>query len=695
MNLLKQILKKFLISFGVLLFTQIAFSQTFIEGEAQTEFHKSAYIGERVVLSGKDSFISGQDSIFFMWSFVSKPEDSKAKLLLADTDSPYFYPDKEGFYTARLYVYYDLFISEQKDIVIYAKPSSRPVAVAGGDEAVQSGTLVDLDGSLSFYFGPKDQLSYEWVLESAPRNSSAYIYFPNRSQSSFYADIAGVYLVRLTVKADQSQVSLPDYKVVRVGTGTASSPVASTGEDQVVITGENLNLTGTVSYSGSESLSYEWKIEKAPENSSPNLSNTNSLTPTFTTDLDGEYLLSFQATAGNLKGALAFITILSVQKPKALILDSNIIAFTNSNIELNGNPSFDPLGQNLSYEWTVLDSPQGSSTNFSNNRSPKTSFSADIAGDYTLQLIVQNSHFPSDPVQARISLISESSIQSNAGLDRTIIAGSRLNLSASSSTGENIKYFWTLREKPDFSLAEVLENHIENPNVFIDKAGSYIFRLQVEREGRLFPPDYVTFNAVLPQGTEIFSESFNPSTQSLLLPISQCEEVNRTFAVQNPANKEIFVFLNNQGVEESFISLNGQALTGLLEYENSSSSFVYPVVLTEDNRLSLRLRGLSSRSLNLKIIEKSSSQSLPSFPILTAQDISVSLGGTASSSISPSSGLTYSLLEDPLYGSASVNSQAVVRYTSNGDVLSDDYIVVKAVNLEGLVNVIVITVRVR
>ena len=319
-----------------------------------------------------------------------------------------------------------------------------------------------------------------------------------------------------------------------------------------------------------------------------------------------------------------------------------------------------------------------------------TSFSADTEGNYVLGLHVENPHFSANQKQIRIRLIAPSSFRAEAGNNQVITAGSLLILSASSSTGTELNYFWSLIDKPSLSQAEVTENQSLNTNVLLDKTGAYVFRLQVEKEGFLSPPDYVVFNSVLPTGTETFNESFNPDTASLDLPISECTEVTRTITVTSPEDKDFFMLFENQGVEEIFVSLNGQALTGRLEHE--TNTFVYPVSLEESNTLSLRLRGLSSNQLRVKIIEKSASQTFGTPPALTAGNLNVSLGHSGSVSITGGTGLTYSILEEPVYGTASVNSSGMVTYTSDGTLAEEDFILVKAVNSDGLASVVLIKV---
>ena len=671
--------------FMVLVFSpQFVFSQELIRGELETGGHRVAEIGERVVIDSGESEIEGASALSYIWSFVSKPEDSKALLFSVNESETSFVPDKRGVYVVRLYIYSAGFISERKDTITFVEPPEvRSMAVAGLDVSVLPGSLVDLSAEGSFHFGNEEDLNYEWVLELVPEGSSAQIYFPHNKQTSFYADVEGLYLARLTVFAENSQLSFPAYKIVRVEGAIANSPVANAGDDKAVLTGEDFTLSGSVSYTGSETLTYEWRIESAPLGSLASLENAQSLNPVFRTDTSGLYVLSFQAVAGDLKGAPDFIELSSYQKPIALALDSDIIALTDQQVALDGSSSFDPDGLSLKHSWTVLQKPQKSLAQVSDSLLPRADFSANKEGEYLLELSVKNSHFSSEPKRVKVRLISPSFFKAEAGSSQVVAAGSSLSLSASSSMGSHLGYFWSLIEKPELSQADLLDNRLFNPTMSFDKRGAYIFKLQVIKEGFLSEADYVALNAVLPMGTNVFKEEFKPQAQSLAFSISECEEITRQISISD-TNKEYFIWFENEGVEEYFVLLNGKALTGRL---NSSSDIsVYPVSLEAMNSLSVRLRGLSENKLKIKILEKSAVQDLPTAPSLTDKFFIVSLGSSGSASVGGGAGLTYSVLEEPEYGTAVVSPSGLVTYTSNGTAAEKDFTVIKAVDSQGLVS---------
>ena len=68
----------------------------------------------------------------------------------------------------------------------------RPIANAGGDQTVDVGATVVLDGSGSS--DPDlDPLTYDWVLVSKPPTSGAALQNPTSVNPTFVADVAGDY----------------------------------------------------------------------------------------------------------------------------------------------------------------------------------------------------------------------------------------------------------------------------------------------------------------------------------------------------------------------------------------------------------------------------------------------------------------------------------------------------------------------
>lgn len=90
-------------------------------------------------------------------------------------------------------------------------------------------------------------------------------------------------------------------------------------------------------------------------------------------------------------------------KPVARI-DGTLIVQQGKTVYLDGTNSSDPSASgypNLTYSWTLLSSP-GGSTAILNPSAAQVSFVADAAGTYKVKLVVNNGSSDSDPAYADI-----------------------------------------------------------------------------------------------------------------------------------------------------------------------------------------------------------------------------------------------------------------------------------------------------
>lgn len=79
-----------------------------------------------------------------------------------------------------------------------SSPNVAPVANAGSNQSVTTGTLVTLDGSASSDAN-SDPLTYSWTLTSKPASSSATLTGSATVGPTFTADVAGDYIASLVV----------------------------------------------------------------------------------------------------------------------------------------------------------------------------------------------------------------------------------------------------------------------------------------------------------------------------------------------------------------------------------------------------------------------------------------------------------------------------------------------------------------
>ncbi len=170
-----------------------------------------------------------------------------------------------------------------------------------------TGSLVTLDGSGSSD-ADGDSLSYSWTFTTRPAGSLAVLSDPAAPKPAFTADIDGQYAVSLTVN-DGTVTSVADS--VRVTAATSNSaPVANAGPDQNVATGSAVFLLGSNSSDADgDLLTYAWAFTDKPAGSSATLVNAETFRPSFTADLDGQYVLSLIVNDGTVNSVPDTVTV--------------------------------------------------------------------------------------------------------------------------------------------------------------------------------------------------------------------------------------------------------------------------------------------------------------------------------------------------------------------------------------------------
>ena len=174
----------------------------------------SVLTGARVVLDGSRSYDPNGDPIAFAWTLTTRPPGSTAALAGAAGARPSFVADVAGTYVATLVVSDGRSSAAPATVVITASAAgAAPVADAGPDQVVMPQRAVQLDGRAS-YDADGDALAYGWTLVTRPVGSAAVLAAAGSAQPTFYADVAGDYVVRLVV-SDGRFASAADTVVIR------------------------------------------------------------------------------------------------------------------------------------------------------------------------------------------------------------------------------------------------------------------------------------------------------------------------------------------------------------------------------------------------------------------------------------------------------------------------------------------------
>jgi len=276
--------------------------------------------------------------------------------------------------------------------------ASDPIANAGEDQSVYVGDHVTLSGSGSDEDGDYP-LTYSWTLIGRPANSAATLTGANTESPSFFADRAGTYTAELVVTDRGGAQSLPDPVVIST---INTPPVADAGEDQsVTLTGTIVTLISASYDDDGDDITLSWALS-APAGSSAMLDDTTSTTPSFTADVNGDYTATLTVSDGEFNVVDTAVVSFANVAPVADAGENQAVRVADA-VLLDGSNSRDDNGDSLSYLWSLVSAPAGSSASIDPNDTEMTSFVPDVSGTYVINLVVSDGIVESAPSMATIT----------------------------------------------------------------------------------------------------------------------------------------------------------------------------------------------------------------------------------------------------------------------------------------------------
>ncbi|MFH2066635.1 MAG: PKD domain-containing protein [Pseudomonadota bacterium] len=448
--------------------------------------------GQTITLNGGGSSDVDGDPLTYSWAFTSRPVGSTAALSSPTAINPSFTIDVSGDYTVQLIVN-DGTANSTPDTVNISTNNSAPVANAGPDQAGVHGQTITLNGGGSSDVDG-DPLTYSWAFTSRPAGSTATLSSLTAVNPNFTIDKSGDYTVRLTVN-DGTVNSVPD--TVNISTNN-SAPVANAGTDQAGVHGQTITLNGSGSSDvDGDPLTYSWAFTSRPAGSTATLSSPTAVNPNFTIDVSGDYTVRLTVNDGTVNSAPDTVSISTNNSAPVANAGSDQSGANGELITLNGSGSSDVDGDPLTYSWAFTSRPAGSTATLSSSTAVNPSFSIDVSGDYTLQLIVSDGAVNSTPDTVTIST-ENSAPEADAGTDQTVIVSDTVTLDGSGSEDADwdpLTYAWSFSSRPFGSGAELLNSTTVSPTFTADVVGSYVVQLIVNDGSVNSTPVSVTITA--------------------------------------------------------------------------------------------------------------------------------------------------------------------------------------------------------
>jgi RHS repeat-associated protein len=491
---------------------QVAISDVNSPPVANAGANQTLVAGTTVQLNGTGSTDVDGDFLTYSWAILSAPQGSTAALSNATLVNPTFFADKSGTYVVQLIVN-DGTVNGQPSTVTITSQNAPPVANAGPNQTVTTQTTVQLDGSKSTDVDG-DSLTYHWSLASVPQGSRAILSNATVVNPTFVTDEKGTYVAQLivnddTVNSAPSQLTISDVN---------SPPVANAGPNQTINVGTIVQLDGSHSTDvDGDPLTYRWAILSAPSGSSATLSSTSAVQPTFIADRVGTYVVQLIVNDGTVDGQPSTVTISTSDVPPVANPGPNRAVVVNTAVTLDGSGSTDSDSQPLSYQWSLLSAPVGSSASLASPSGVTTSFKADLPGNYVVQLMVNDGFLNSAAATLTISTNDVPPV-ANPGPNQTVKTGTTVQLdgtASSDSVNRPLTYRWAILSQPSGSTSVLSNANSAKPTFVPAVVGLYVVQLIVNDGYVDSQPATMTVTATSPNQPPVVNAGPN---QTISLP---------------------------------------------------------------------------------------------------------------------------------------------------------------------------------
>jgi hypothetical protein len=265
-----------------------------------------------------------------------------------------------------------------------------------------------------------------------------------------------------------------------------AAPVARTAPPQNVVLGQTVTLDGTASSDANgDTLSYTWSWVSKPDGSVASLDSSTVAKPSFIVDLPGLYAASLTVRDGQTssESVLAVVTGIERNEPPVAATGAKQSVVTESVVTLDGSTSSDPNRDRLTYKWSLVSKPEGSTAVLDKPLEVKSTFTADKPGFYAATLVVSDGKLSSETtvvtVQASGLNAAPIAVTSPA---QSVLVGAVVQIDGLGSSDPNrdeLLYKWSMVTKPTGSSADVLSKDKVRTEFTADVPGVYVVGLTV------------------------------------------------------------------------------------------------------------------------------------------------------------------------------------------------------------------------
>jgi len=553
-------------------------------------------------LDGSKSYDFEKDTLSFNWSTPSNIVLSDSLIAKPTFTAPNWMVDTSVFITLQVSDYFEKSAIDTLELFIVS--NLPPIAIAGLDQLVKPDSIVMLDGSASYDPDGAFLQSFSWESSS---NISLLGPSLDDSISFIVPDYGTDSVITFTLEVQDIEKSSKD--IVAISIVDNFPPIAIAGPDTIVIEGRSLQLDGSKSYDPEgENLSYLWKVLSGymigssgkilqnilPKNieieSSPSEPKVDINTP-FVVGNGEVFILELSVNDGS-KTSRDTISI-SVNNNRVPIANAgeDFNSKEGQEVFLNGGKSLDPDGQVLTYDWI-----SSNDLNLNNETKSNPNFITPAVLEdslITIFLRVSDSDIWSKLDTVNINVSDNISPVANAGLDKTVLSGSIVELDGSSSIdadGDSLLFSWV--GPKDIKILDIFKSKATFLAPIVSEETILRFMLNVSDGGAPTTPDTVL---VTIESLDKYVSITDPGSQvpaGIDFPISlsvtddfNAKEINILYS--KGGDETVTSIVMDKGSTNSIdnsLKLSGKATyTGVIPGKDiSANGFYYRIQLIDD-----------------------------------------------------------------------------------------------------------------
>lgn len=289
------------------------------------------------------------------------------------------------------------------------------------------------------------------------------------------------------------------------------APIAEAGEDQSVFADQQVCLDGSKSHDpDGDALSYKWSFDWVPEGSAlgedgfTENNNPAAVATCFSPDKAGTYVVALAVNDSKLWSASDFVIVEAAAPEDLPVANAGADQTTEVAVEisLDGTGSYDPMGKDLTYGWSLEQWPDKSAltdADITDATGATATFTPDERGVFLFNLVVCNDYNCSLADSTVVTVTGDDGAPTaSTGEDIATYDCTDVQLDGSASVDPDddaLQYFWEVQNKPVDSTAtnaNFSDRTAESPTFYGDVAGTYVLSLTVSDGNNWSTPDLIT-----------------------------------------------------------------------------------------------------------------------------------------------------------------------------------------------------------